>query len=96
MSEQKIFLNDIYDNEICNGSVFRAVCMMAKEARFINEQSSLGFIELEQKPTTIAIQKFKDNKLNFQEQKLAAAANATESSPESELSDSAADSDLEK
>jgi DNA-directed RNA polymerase subunit K/omega len=39
--------------------------MSSQEARFINEQANLGFIKLDQKPTTIAIQKFKDGKLEI-------------------------------
>jgi DNA-directed RNA polymerase subunit K/omega len=39
--------------------------MTSQEARFINEQANLGFIKLNDKPTTIAIQKFKDNRLEL-------------------------------
>ena len=39
--------------------------MSSQEARFINEQANLGFIKLAEKPTTIAIQKFKDGKLEI-------------------------------
>ena len=46
-------------------SPFRTVIMAAQEARFINEQANLGFIKLAEKPTTIAIQKFKDGKLEI-------------------------------
>jgi hypothetical protein len=39
--------------------------MSSQEARFINEQANLGFIKLAEKPTTIAIQKFKDGRLEI-------------------------------
>ncbi len=65
MSDQRLFLDDIYSNEKCQGSVFRAVVMMSHEARFINEQARLGYIKLEKKPTTIAMYKFKENRLDF-------------------------------
>jgi hypothetical protein len=39
MSDQRVFLDDIYASEKCGGSIFRAVVMMAHEARFINEQA---------------------------------------------------------
>jgi len=38
--------------------------MMSKESRFINNQAHQGFIQLEEKPTTIAMNKFKQNKLS--------------------------------
>lgn len=44
-------------------SPFKAVIMTSQEARFINEQANLGFIKLTEKPSTIAIQKFKDSKI---------------------------------
>jgi DNA-directed RNA polymerase subunit K/omega len=44
-------------------SPFRTVIMAAQEARFINEQANLGFIKLSEKPTTIAIHKFKNRRL---------------------------------
>lgn len=65
MSEQRLFLDDIYSSEKCQGSVFRAVVMMAHEARFLNEQHRLKFIQLQMKPTTLAMKKFKDNKLDI-------------------------------
>ncbi len=65
MSDQRVYLDDIYSNEKCQGSVFRAVVMMSHEARFINEQARLGYIKLEKKPTTIAMYKFKENRLDF-------------------------------
>ncbi len=57
---QHLSLEDCYDR---GASPFRAVIMASQEARFINEQANLGFIKLADKPTTIAIQKFKDNRL---------------------------------
>jgi hypothetical protein len=62
MSEQ-LSIDDIYNSKSCGGSVFKAVVMMAQEARFINEQSNMGFIKLTKKPTTIAMSKFKMEKL---------------------------------
>ncbi len=65
MSEQRLFLDDVYNSEKCGGSVFRAVVMMAHEARFLNEQHRLKFIQLQMKPTTLAMKKFKDDKLEY-------------------------------
>jgi len=65
MSEQRLFLDDIYASEKCGGSVFRAVVMMSHEARFLNEQHRLKFIQLQMKPTTLAMKKFKDDKLEY-------------------------------
>ncbi len=65
MSEQRLFLDDIYANENCGSSVFRAVVMMAKEARFLNDQHRMGYIQLHMKPTTLAMKKFQDDKLEF-------------------------------
>lgn len=65
MSEERIFLDDIYASKKSEGSTFKAVVMMAHEARFINEQARMGFIELEKKPTTIAMYKFKQNRLEM-------------------------------
>lgn len=62
MSEQ-LSIDDIYNSKSCGGSVFKAVVMMAQEARFINEQSNMGFIKLTKKPTSIAMSKFKMEKL---------------------------------
>lgn len=67
MSDQRVFLDDIYASEKCGGSVFRAVVMMAHEARFINEQARLGYLQLTKKPTTIAMYKFKEDKLSIKE-----------------------------
>lgn len=67
MSDQRVYLDDIYSNEQCQGSVFRAVVMMAHEARFINKQAGQGFIQLTKKPTTIAMYKFKEGKLSMTE-----------------------------
>src|ERR1043165_5691502 len=57
---QHLSLETCYSKDI---SPFKSVIMSAQEARFINEQANLGFIKLQEKPTTIAIQKFKDGKL---------------------------------
>ena len=65
MSNHRVYLDDIYASEACKGSTFRAVVMMAHEARFINEQARSGYLKLEMKPTTIAMDKFKDNKLTI-------------------------------
>ena len=67
MPDQRVYLDDIYSNEQCQGSVFRAVVMMAHEARFINKQAGQGFIQLTKKPTTIAMYKFKEGKLSMTE-----------------------------
>jgi len=64
MLDQKVYLDDIYASEKCGGSSFKAVVMMSKESRFINNQAHQGFIQLEEKPTTIAMNKFKQNKLS--------------------------------
>lgn len=57
---QHLSLETCYSKDI---SPFKSVIMTSQEARFINEQANLGFIKLNEKPTTIAIQKFKDSKL---------------------------------
>lgn len=57
---QHLSLETCYSKDI---SPFKSVIMSSQEARFINEQANLGFIKLSEKPTTIAIQKFKDGKL---------------------------------
>ena len=67
MSDQRVFLDDIYASEECQGSVFRAVVMMAHEARFLNNQAGQGYIQLNKKPTTIAMYKFKEGKLSMKE-----------------------------
>jgi DNA-directed RNA polymerase subunit K/omega len=59
---QHLSLETCYSKDI---SPFKAVIMSSQEARFINEQANLGFIKLAEKPTTIAIQKFKDGKLEI-------------------------------
>jgi len=64
MLDQKIYLDDIYASKKCDSSSFKAVVMMSKEARFINNQAYQGFIQLEEKATTIAMNKFKQNKLS--------------------------------
>jgi len=61
--EQNLSLENIHKKGV---STFTAVIMAAQEARFINEQSNLGFISLEEKPTTIAINKFKNDRLKIQ------------------------------
>lgn len=63
MSNHRVYLDDIYASEACKGSTFRAVVMMAQEARFINEQAREGYLQLSMKPTTIAMDKFKANRL---------------------------------
>lgn len=63
MSKARVSLDDVYNNSKCDGSMFKAVKMMAEEARFINEQANMGFIELNKKPTTIAMGKFLDERL---------------------------------
>ena len=37
MSNNRVYLDDNNASEACKGSTFRAVVMMAQEARFINE-----------------------------------------------------------
>jgi DNA-directed RNA polymerase subunit K/omega len=59
---QHLSLETCYGKDI---SPFKSVIMSSQEARFINEQANLGFIKLAEKPTTIAIQKFKDGKLEI-------------------------------
>ena len=41
--------------------------MMAHEARFLNNQAGQGYIQLNKKPTTIAMYKFKEGKLSMSE-----------------------------
>lgn len=69
MSDQRVYLDDIYASKECEGSVFRAVVMMAQEARFLNNQANQGYIHLNKKPTTIAMYKFKEGKLSLKEKK---------------------------
>lgn len=59
---QHLSLETCYNKDL---SPFKSVIMTSQEARFINEQANLGFIKLNDKPTTIAIQKFKDNRLEL-------------------------------
>jgi DNA-directed RNA polymerase subunit K/omega len=58
--KEHLALETCYAKDI---SAFRSVIMAAQEARFINEQANLGFIKLAEKPTTIAIRKFKNDRL---------------------------------
>ena len=74
--EQRVYLDDIYANEQCQGSVFRAVVMMAQEARFVNKQATQGYITLTKKPTTIAMYKFKEGKLSVTDKKVADRADS--------------------
>ena len=67
MSDQGVFLDDIYASEKCGGSVFRAVVMMAHEATFHQRTSSSRLSSIDQKPTTIAMYKFKEDKLSIKE-----------------------------
>ncbi|MCQ2108534.1 MAG: hypothetical protein MJZ05_07215 [Fibrobacter sp.] len=76
--DQRVYLDDIYASEECQGSVFRAVVMMAQEARFINKQAGQGYIQLTKKPTTIAMYKFKEGKLSISEKKAEEAVEAVE------------------
>lgn len=59
---QHLSLETCYSKDL---SPFKSVIMTSQEARFINEQANLGFIKLNEKPTTIAIQKFKENRLEI-------------------------------
>ena len=59
---QHLSLETCYSKDI---SPFKSVIMTSQEARFINEQANLGFTKLNEKPTTIAIQKFKDGRLEI-------------------------------
>ncbi len=59
---QILFLEDVYQKNI---PPFTAVMMSAQEACFINSQAKDGFIELHEKPTTIAIQKLKNGALEI-------------------------------
>ena len=74
--EQRVYLDDIYANEQCQGSVFRAVVMMAQEARFVNKQANQGYINLTKKPTTIAMYKFKEGKLSITDKKASEQADS--------------------
>lgn len=68
---QHLSVEDCYAR---GSSPFRTVIMAAQEARFINEQANLGFIKLSEKPTTIAIQKFRNQRLAVVESEAAAPA----------------------
>lgn len=83
--DQRVYLDDIYASEECQGSVFRAVVMMAQEARFINKQAGQGYIQLTKKPTTIAMYKFKEGKLTISEKKAAQSEAEAEAAEEIEM-----------
>lgn len=83
--DQRVYLDDIYASEECQGSVFRAVVMMAQEARFINKQAGQGYIQLTKKPTTIAMYKFKEGKLSISDKKASDSANVDEVVEEREM-----------
>lgn len=95
MSNHRVYLDDIYASEACKGSTFRAVVMMAQEARFINEQAREGYLQLTMKPTTIAMDKFKANRLTVlthkeaEERERAKEAEKQESKKRSGQADSA-------
>jgi DNA-directed RNA polymerase subunit K/omega len=72
---QHLSVEDCYAR---GSSPFRTVIMAAQEARFINEQSNLGFIKLSEKPTTIAIQKFRNQRLAVVENEAAATSDDLE------------------
>jgi len=97
MSDQRVYLDDIYASEECQGSVFRAVVMMAHEARFLNNQAGQGYIQLTKKPTTIAMYKFKEGKLSMTEKVdndvTAEAVNASVEETPVSMEQSAADAD---
>ena len=83
--DQRVYLDDIYASEECQGSVFRAVVMMAQEARFINKQAGQGYIQLNKKPTTIAMYKFKEGKLTVSEKKAKQSEAEIEAAEEVEM-----------
>jgi len=83
--EQRVYLDDIYANEQCQGSVFRAVVMMAQEARFVNKQANQGYINLTKKPTTIAMYKFKEGKLSITDKKVSEQADSEMAVAEPEM-----------
>ena len=64
MSQSHLFLEEIYQKQI---PVFSAIAMIAKESRFVNQQSIDGNIEIYTKPTSISIQKFKEDKIELVE-----------------------------
>ena len=84
-ADQRVYLDDIYASEQCQGSVFRAVVMMAQEARFINKQANQGYITLTKKPTTIAMYKFKEGKLTLTEKKAGEQVEAEVAAVEPEM-----------
>ena len=83
MSDQRVYLDDIYASKESQGSVFRAVVMMAKEASFINDQARQGYLQLTKKPTTIAMYKFKEGKLSILDKKAIEEQNALNASTSS-------------
>ena len=97
MSDQRVYLDDIYASKECQGSVFRAVVMMAHEARFLNNQAGQGYISLEKKPTTIAMYKFKEGKLTMSEKSdndvTAEAVNTSVDDAPANMEQNAADAD---
>ena len=72
--------------------------MMAHEARFLNNQAGQGYIQLNKKPTTIAMYKFKEGKLSMTEKAnndvtddaIAAAEAADAAAPENVAENAAA------
>ncbi len=60
---QNLSLEKIHEKNV---STFQAVIMTSQESRFINEQANLGFITLDEKPTTISINKFKEDRLKVE------------------------------
>jgi hypothetical protein len=72
--------------------------MMAHEARFLNNQAGQGYIQLNKKPTTIAMYKFKEGKLSMIEkanndvtdEAIAAAEAADAAAPENVAENAAA------
>lgn len=86
MPNEHISLDDIYNNPAAGGSVFKAVKMMAEEARFINEQARAGWLNLELKPTTIAMRKFNNHRIEIvetpPEEPLVSAEGSAEASTE--------------
>ena len=90
MSDQRVYLDDIYASKECQGSVFRAVVMMAHEARFLNNQANQGYIQ--------PMYKFKEGKLSMIEkanndvtdEAIAAAEAADAAAPENVAENAAA------
>ena len=71
--EQNLSLEEMHNKKM---APFLAVVAIAHEARFINQQASLGFIELTEKPTSIAINKFKNDRLRITEMQAAEGASS--------------------